>query len=162
MMTSDARLADLMDRFAIRERIDLYIDRLNHRDWARYGELLTDDFVWTCTEPRKMRIESRKAMLDMVTTVQQYQFGFVFQMGHGVVVDAIEGNRARARHTLEIFSDQFRMIGIYYDLLRKEADGVWRFARRDYQITYCDEHPNLGGAIFRRLPDPTYMELPGP
>ncbi len=161
-MTSDARLTDLMDRFAIRERIDLYIDRLNHRDWARYGELLTDDFVWTCTEPRKMRIESRKAMLDMVTTVQQYQFGFVFQMGHGVVVDAIEGNQARARHTLEIFSDQFRMIGIYYDLLRKEADGVWRFARRDYRITYCDEQPNLGGAIFRRLPDPTYTELPGP
>jgi len=160
-MTSDARLADFMERLAIRERIDLYIDRLNHRDWARYGELLTDDFVWTCTEPRKMRIESRKAMLDMVTTVQQYQFGFVFQMGHGVVVDEIKSNHARSRHTLEIFSDQFRMIGIYYDLLRKEADGIWRFARRDYQITYCDEHPNLGGTIFRRLPDPAYTELPG-
>ena len=161
-MTNDARVAEFMDRFAIREQIDLYIDRLNHRDWERYAALLTDDFTWSCTEPRKMRVESKKAMMEMVTTVQQYQHGFVFQMAHGIVIDEIKGNQARSRHTLEIFSDQFRMIGLYYDLLRKEPDGVWRFARRDYQITYCDEHPNLGGAIYRRLPDPDYVNLPSP
>jgi hypothetical protein len=162
MMATQAQLAEFMDRLAIREQIDLYIDRLNHRDWARYGELLTEDFVWTCTEPRKMRIESKKAMLDMVSTVQQYQFGFVFQMGHGIVIDEIAGRHARSRHTLEIMSDHFTMIGIYYDVLSKESDGIWRFKRRDYQITYCDEHPKLEGNVYRRLPDPAYLELPAP
>ena len=109
-----------------------------------------------------MRIESKKAMLDMVTTRQHYQHGFVFQMGHGIVIDEIKGDHARSRHTLEIFSDQFRMIGHYYDLLRKEADGAWRFARRDYRITYCDELSNLVGTIYRRLSDPDYLNLPTP
>ena len=40
-MPSEHALADLMDRLAIREQIDLYIDRLNHRDWSRYADLLT-------------------------------------------------------------------------------------------------------------------------
>jgi ketosteroid isomerase-like protein len=158
-MTADPRMSEFMDRVAIRERIDLYIDRLNHRDWDRYAELLTDDFTWTCTEPRKMRVESKQAMMAMVTTVQQYQHGFVFQMGHGVVVDEIVGNRARSRHTLQILADQFMMIGLYYDILVKEADGVWRFQRRDYRITYCEEAP-AHGKIFRQLPDPNYVHYP--
>jgi SnoaL-like domain len=160
-MPTEKELTRFMDRLAIREQIDLYIDRLNHRDWARYGELLTEDFIWSCTEPRKMRIETKKAMVEMVSTVQQYQFGFVFQMGHGIVIDEITNNAAKSRHTLEIVSDSFRMIGIYYDLLVKEGDGVWRFKRRDYQITYCDETP-VGGKTFRLLPDPLYPKYPTP
>ncbi|MGE0384936.1 MAG: nuclear transport factor 2 family protein [Gammaproteobacteria bacterium] len=160
-MASDNAVPAFMDRFAIRERIDLYIDLLNHRDWNRFGDLWTEDAVWTCSAPMNLRIESRKAMVEMVSTVQQYQFGFVFQMGHGVVVDEVAGNRASARHTLHILSDRFQMIGIYYDRLVKEADGVWRFARRDYRITYHDEQP-MPGRIFRMLPDPDYRRLPEP
>jgi hypothetical protein len=158
-MPSEHALADLMDRLAIREQIDLYIDRLNHRDWSRYADLLTEDFTWTCTEPRKMRIESKKAMLDMVTTVQQYQHGFVFQMGHGIVIEEIWNNQARSRHTLHILSDHFTMVGLYYDQLVKESDGTWRFKRRDYQITYYDETP-LTGKTYRNLPDPNYLKYP--
>ena len=158
-MPSEKELINWMDRLAIREQIDRYIDCLNHRDWSRYGDLLTDDFTWSCTEPRKMRIESKKAMLAMVTTVQQYEHGFVFQMGHGIVIDEISNNAARSRHTLHIFSDHFTMIGIYYDLLIKESDGIWRFKRRDYQITYFDETP-VTGKTFRQLPDPKYLQYP--
>lgn len=151
---------DFADRFAIRELIDQYIDRLNHRDWPRYGELLTEDFLWTCSAPVNMRIESRQAMLEMVSTMQQYQHGFVFQMGHGVVVEDIVNNQARCRQTLHIVSDRSLMLGIYYDIVVKGADGQWRFKRRDYQITYMDEAP-LPGKIYRQFPDPGYMELPG-
>lgn len=158
-MMQATELTQFMDRFAIRERVDLYIDRLNHRDWERYGELFTEDAVWSCSGPFEQRIEGRKAMVEMVSTVQQYQFGFVFQMGHGLVVDELTADTARARHTLHVVSDRFTMLGIYYDRLVKEADGVWRFKRRDYRISYHDEQP-LPGKIFRQLPDPGYIHLP--
>lgn len=160
-MSAESSMSDFLDRFAIREQIDLYIDRLNHRDWERYADLLADDFTWTCTEPRKMRIESKKAMMEMVTTVQQYQYGFVFQMGHGIVVDEIRNNEAKSRHTLHILSDHFTMVGLYYDRLVKEPDGIWRFKRRDYRITYFDETP-LHGKTFCQLPDPNYIHYPEP
>ena len=160
-MTSDRQLAEFMERFSIREKIDLYIDLLNHRDWARYEDTMTEDFVWTCSAPVNQRIETRKAMMDMVSTVQQYQHGFVFQMGHGVVIDEIKDNRAKAHHTLHIVGDRNCFIGIYYDELVKEADGIWRFKRRDFQVTYFDDTP-LAGKIYRRLPDPDYKRLPLP
>lgn len=160
-MASEQQLAEFMERFAIREQIDRYVDLLNHRDWKRYEDTMTEDFVWTCSDPVNQRIESRKAMMDMVTTVQQYQFGFVFQMGHGVVIDEIKGNTARAHHTLHIESDRSRYMGIYYDILKKGADGVWRFQRRDYQVTYFDDKP-LPGKVYRTLPDPNYKDLPRP
>ena len=159
-MASEQQLAEFMDRFAIREQIDNYIDALNHRDWVRLGETMTEDLVWSCSAPKDMRIETRKAMIEMVSTVQQYQFGFVFQMGHGLVIRELKSNWARACHTLHVFGDSFTMLGLYYDQLVKEADGVWRFKRRDYQITYYDETP-VTGKIYRQLPDPNYKQLPG-
>ena len=159
-MASELQISEFMDRFAIREQIDLYIDLLNHRDWDRYENTMTEDFVWTCSAPVNNRISSRKEMMEMVRTVQQYQFGFVFQMGHGVVIDEIKGNRAKSHHTLHIVSDHMCYLGIYYDELVKEGDGVWRFKRRDFQITYFDDTP-LPGKVYRKLPDPDYRSLPG-
>src|SRR5690348_13861708 len=120
-----------MDRFLIREQIENYIDALNHRDWDRIGSILTEDFIWSAGAPFEQRFESRQAFLAMLNTVQAYQFGFVFQMGHGIVVSELDGDRARACHTLAIYADSFECVGLYYDELRKEADGVWRFRRRD-------------------------------
>src|SRR5215203_1930125 len=113
-MPNPAELQTFMDRLAIRERVDLYIDLLNHRDWENYGDLLTEDAVWSASAPFNQRIEGRKAMVEMVSTVQQYQFGFVFQMGHGLVIDDLTETSARSRHTLHIVSDKFTMLGIYY------------------------------------------------
>jgi ketosteroid isomerase-like protein len=146
--------AELMDRFLIREQIENYMDALNHRDWDRLGATLCqDDFVWSTGAPVNQRFEGRQAFLDMLNTVQAYQYGFVFQMGHGIVVRELEGDRARASHTLHIYSDSVEYIGIYYDELIKEADGVWRFRRRDFRPTYHDLR-HAPGSIYRRLPDP--------
>ena len=158
-MIAEREVKRFMDRCAIRDRIELYIDRLNHRDWARYGELLTEDAVWTASAPFNQRIESRQAMVEMVSTVQQYQFGFVFQMGHGLVIEELTDVTAKARHTLHILSDHFTMIGIFYDDLVKKADDAWRFKRRDYRITYHDE-TSLPGKLYRLLPCPGYERLP--
>lgn len=43
----------------------------------------------------------------------------------------------------------------------KEGDGLWRFRRRDFQVTYFDDTP-LTGKIYRKLPDPNYERLPLP
>lgn len=158
-MPNPAELQTFMDRLAIRERVDLYIDLLNHRDWENYGDLLTEDAVWSASAPFNQRIEGRKAMVEMVSTVQQYQFGFVFQMGHGLVIDDLTETSARSRHTLHIVSDKFTMLGIYYDVLAKEPDGIWRFKRRDYQVTYHEDQ-GLPGKVFRTLPDKDYRALP--
>ena len=152
---------DFMDRFLIREQIENYIDALNHRDWNRIGETLCEEFVWSAGAPFEQRFESRKAFVDMLNTVQAYQFGFVFQMGHGITVYEVDGNRARACHTLQIYSDSFECIGLYYDELRKEPDGVWRFLRRDFKPTYHDTR-HVPGTMYRQLPDPDYKNLPSP
>jgi len=151
-MNSREQFDAAMERYAIVTQVDTYIDALNHRDWDRFGAVLAEDLVWSCGAPFDARVESRAAMLEIVKTHQETVYDFVFQMGHGVVVHELEGDRARVRHTLQEFSSDFMMIGLYYDELRKEADGVWRFTRRDFRTTYFESvHPR--GDVYRRLPD---------
>jgi hypothetical protein len=149
----------ILERLAIRERIDQYIDLINHRDWDAYEDLWTNDMVWTASEPIGMRIEGRSAMMDFLRENQAYGFGFLFQMAHGIVVELVDERRARSRHTLHVISNKFTTIGIYYDELVKGDDGLWRFRLRDYRITHHDP-TELGGSTFRTLPDPSYRDLP--
>lgn len=150
---------EILDRVLIREQIENYIDALNHRDWVRIAETMCDDVHWSAAAPFNLEYKPKSAFVEMLKTVQEYQFGFVFQMGHGIVVREIRGNTAKACHTLEIFGNNFHAIGLYYDDLRKEDDGVWRFVRRDYKPTYHDTR-NVPGETYRQLPDPGYETLP--
>lgn len=149
----------VIDRLLIREQIENYIDALNHRDWGRLEETLCDQLVWSASAPFDQRFESRAAFMQMLRSVQSYQFGFVFQMGHGIVVRELDEDRARACHTLHIVGDSFEVIGLYYDELRREQDGVWRFRRRDFRSTYHDAR-TAPGTLFRQLPDPRAASLP--
>lgn len=148
-----------IDRLTIRERVDAYIDALNHRDWTAFAEFLTEDMIWSASEPFGHRVEGRDAMLARMTDRQQTDYEFVFQMGHGLVIRELTATTARTCHTLHIISNHFTAIGFYYDALVKESDGAWRFRRRDYRVTYYDDSP-LQGRIFRRLPDPQAAGLP--
>lgn len=153
---------DFMDRFLIHEQIENYIDALNHRDWDRIADTMCDEeFVWSAAAPFDQRHDSKASFVEMLRNVQSYRFGFVFQMGHGIVVRGIDGNRAKACHTLHIYGNSFETIGLYYDSLIKEGDGVWRFTRRDFKPTYHDER-NVPGKTYRTLPDPDYRNLPDP
>jgi hypothetical protein len=58
-----------------------------------------------------------------------------------------------------IYANSLTMVGIYYDLLIKEDDGIWRFAKRDYRISYLDRSEAPGG-VFRTMPDPAYRNIP--
>ena len=153
-MTSIEQFDAMMERFAILTQIETYIDALNHRDWKRFGSVLAEDLVWTEGAPWNARVESRDAMVQLVKTHQEPVYDFVFQMGHGVVVHELRDGFARARHTMHSVASDFMLIGIYYDELRKEADGVWRFTRRDFRPTY-QEAGRPRGDLYRRLPDPS-------
>ena len=156
---SQQRLEEFMDRLAIRELVDRYVDRLNHRDWDEYEKLITEDFVFTTSAPINRHVATRKGMMEFLKGYQSYSYGFVFQMNHGLVIEELAGDRARTHHTLQVFSDTYNMIGIYYDIVVREADGQWRFKRRDFQITYRED-VKAPGKSFRLLPDPHYRELP--
>lgn len=165
--------AAALERFRIHERVYLYQDLLNHRDWARYEDLWTEDAVFSQTidgdasaaadltgkklSNVSVRREGRAAIMEMLTAYVRYEF--VFQMAHGVVVELDGPATARSRHTLQVLGPEFTTIGLYYDRLVKEADGVWRFSRRDFRVTYHEARPATG-EIYRTLPDPNYRNMP--
>lgn len=164
-----------LERFRIHERIYLYQDLLNHRDWERYEELWTADAVFSQTihddgdihgqdffsKPANtnVRREGRAAIMELLTGYSR--FDFLFQMAHGVVVELDDKTNARARQTLHIFGAGLTMIGLYYDRLVKESDGIWRFSRRDFRVTYY-EATAVTGETYRRMPDPAYRQFPKP
>ncbi len=111
-MTADTGFDAIMERYAIHTQVEEYIDALNHRDWIRFGNTLAEDLVWSIGAPFTARVESRAAMLELVKKYQETVYDFVFQMGHGIVVHDVRGDRARVRHTMQEFSSDFMMIGI--------------------------------------------------
>jgi hypothetical protein len=140
----------LFERLAIREVIERYADLLNHRDWDAYEQLLTADLQFHTSAPVNVTLHSRAEMMKLVRDT--YKAGFVFQMAHNIIVDRVVANHARARHTLHVFSDRFRLLALYYDSLVRGADNRWRFSRRDVRVTYYEEG-TLPGKVYRTLPD---------
>jgi len=155
-MTFEAADQAFVDRMLIREQIENYIDALNHRDWDRLAETLCEDVVWSADAPFNQRFDGQSAFMEMLRTVQTYRFGFVFQMGHGIVVRELSEHGAMACHTLHIFGSSFEAIGLYYDELHKMPDGVWRFRRRDFKPSYHVER-EASGKTYRQLPDPDFV-----
>jgi hypothetical protein len=140
----------LLDRLAIRDLIELYADRLNHADWDGYKKLLIEDFQFHNSAPANITLRGSDNMMALVK--EAYKSGFVHQMAHNIIVDRVLGDQARARHTLHVFSDRFRHVGLYYDAVVRMPDG-WKFARRDCQVTYLETGP-LPGKMYRNLPEP--------
>lgn len=138
------------DRMAIRELIETYADRLNHADWVGYAQTLAEDIEFRVSAPDTLVVHGRDNLVKLVS--EGYKGGFVHQMAHNIVVDRVNGDRARARHTLHIVSAKFRIIALYYDALVRTGEG-WKFAKRDVQITYKEVGP-LPGEQYRTLPDP--------
>lgn len=138
------------DRVLIRELVETYADRLNHADWDGYAQTLIEDVEFEVSAPDRMYMRGRD---DLVRAVRSaYEHGFVHQMAHNIIVDRVEGDRGRARHTLHIFGTKFRMIALYYDGVVRTPQG-WKFAHRDVQITYKEDGPPPG-TQYRQLPDP--------
>ncbi len=152
-MGSPQALKDaIIEKMLIQDTLERYAMFLNCRDWESFGKLLVEDFIFDCTPPTERHVKGRDEMLKMLGGSANYRHGFVFQMPHGMILDSLEGDRARTRHTLHVKASHMEIFGIYYDALVREKDGVWRLARRDYRITYHDDIP-APGTLYRTFPD---------
>jgi hypothetical protein len=163
----------ILERFLIHELIGRYVDALNHRDWHRYRDCWTEDSVLTMTianddappvdkmttlsKPISVRVVGRREILRLVETYNNYPW--LFQLPHAVVVELQSATLAQARHTLYVYSQSLTLIGMCYDRVVKESDGVWRFAARDFRPSYF-ESSEASGQTVRNLPDPNYRNYP--
>ena len=144
------------DRLSIRELIDLYCDVINQRDWDRFERFWTEDAVWEALDPFTFRAVGREEVCRTIREGRNRN-GFVAQLPHAIVIDAIEGDSARAHHTLHIVSQAdagrgFSSIGIYHDELRRCADG-WRFSKRSLRPYWHDPEAPGGFAMEVALRD---------
>ncbi len=165
--------AEILERFVIHELVGRYVDALNHRDWASYGNCWTQDAVFAMTisnddappeekmttikKPISVRVVGRPKILGLVEAYNNYPW--LFQLPHAVVVELQGPTTAQVRHTLYVYSQSLTYIGMCYDRAVKEADGVWRFAARDFRPGYFESSEATGLAL-RNLPDPNYRTLP--
>ena len=149
----------------IRALADRYTDAVNHRDWRTYEACWTEDAVWELGAPVNQRKVGRPAIMAEVKRAVGGMDLFV-QMTHAGVILSVDGDQARARFTLNEIgrikpeskgllgsADGMFILAIYTDDLRREKDGHWRFAKRDYQVALFDGHAPRGDVF------PSWIEL---
>ncbi len=165
--------ADILERFQLHELIGRYVDALNHRDWVRYKDCWIEDSSFAMTianddapihdkltsikKPTGVAVVGREQILNMVGTYNNYPW--LFQIPTGIAVELNGPGKAQIRHTLHVYSQSLKLIGICYDRAIKEKDGKWRLTRRDYRPSYW-EYAEAPGLTCRKLPDPNYLNLP--
>jgi ketosteroid isomerase-like protein len=140
----------------IRALADRYTDAVNHRDWKTYEACWTEDAIWELGAPVHQRKVGRPAIMEEVKRAVGAMDLFV-QMTHAGVILSVEGDRARARWTLNEIgrirpehrgllgaADGMVILATYTDELVRAHDGGWRFAKRDYQVALFDGHAPRG------------------
>jgi ketosteroid isomerase-like protein len=126
-----------MDRLLIRERLGAYGDASSRADVDAWLACWTEDGVRAQAGVEVAGKAALRAMWDKV-------WGLLDRMAFFSELGALEvrGERATARcYCREIMvlkgGGLWKVVGVYDDLLVRQ-DGVWLFARRDYQL-FIDE-----------------------
>ena len=146
----------LIAEHEIRALADRYTDAVNQRDWGTYEACWTEDAVWALGAPVSQRKVGRPAIMEEVKRAVGAMDLFI-QMPHAGAILSVDGDRARARWTLNEIgrikpestgllgaADGMVILAIYTDDLHRGPDGVWRFAKRDYQVALFDGHAPRG------------------
>jgi ketosteroid isomerase-like protein len=135
-------LGNALDREGIRDRAHRYSDAINRRDSAVFGACFAPDGRWRVLGPRPRDISGRDAITAAIGARLE-QLEVVVQLVHSIVVDAVDGDRARSRTTVSETvrsaggADGFRMIGIYDDELVRDG-GRWVYATRTFHPLYIE------------------------
>jgi len=151
-MDSQEEIAIWADKLAIQELGVRYCDATTRGDWDAFEAAWADDAVWEESAPLEATIVGRREIRDRIAPSLDGVEFFV-QICHGVTIDEIAGDRARARATVQGMArsrgHSCVNYGIYYDELVK-CDGLWRYARRRLQNIYVDTSPLAGAAAIAR------------
>lgn len=137
----ETRLRAVEDELAVRALAARFTDAANERDFDAFAELWSARAVWDIGPPLPARAQGVDAIVDMLRRLLAPQVLFM-QMTHSGVV-SITGDRATARFVERERGKGegafYENLAVYNDKLVREADGVWRFARRSYRYRFLDD-----------------------
>ena len=151
--------AELAAHCAILDLLNRYTDAVNQRDWQQLQSVFAVDGIWDmggpAAGPMAMRLVGARQIADGIAAA----IGgteLCVQMSHAPVV-TVAGRRATARSTVhELLRPKgapgFNLFGTYYDDIRLDADGEWRFQERRFRITYLDAATPVVGQIMAQFP----------
>jgi hypothetical protein len=146
-------MTDWADRLAIQELGVRYCNAVTRGDWAMFAATWAPDAIWEESPPLEGRAVGREAILARSAALSD-SVDFFVQICHGVVVETIEGDTARAAATVQGVArgsggQACVNFGMYYDRLIKTG-GVWRYAYRRLQNIYVDWSPLAGETAIAR------------
>jgi uncharacterized protein (TIGR02246 family) len=133
-----------------------FADAINRRDSEAAGALFAPDGVWSlpglpdAVGPAAIAERVRALLAEYSAVIQIVNEGWM----------QMDGDIAVVRwYVSEVIGDETSAstsIGVYHDLVRREADG-WRFSRRRYQAMYVRAAD--GTAKVRAFPSSTVEEF---
>src|SRR5690242_20299536 len=129
----------LVVRAAIDDLVAAYCDAVTRADAADFGRCWTAGATWVI--PGTGEVRGRDAIVEQfAATRANYDF-CVQELLSGRALVADDGASATARwyvrelqHTAD--REGGELIGAYDDTVARDDDGVWRFARRSFQLVY--------------------------
>lgn len=145
---------DVADRLALRELIDSYCNVVNRRAWAEMPALYTEDAKWAVLGVEEVgevnRWEGRDNVVAAVTNMVE-QCTMLLHMT-GACQVRVSGDTATATLALQEIAkfpdgNGIYLIGIYYDKMRRTAEG-WKFSSREFHARYLNRHQPMLGEHF--------------
>jgi uncharacterized protein (TIGR02246 family) len=141
-----ADIQEMHDRLAIRELVDRYTLAVTRRDWDAVAACFHEDARWHASVGYDFRGRTgiREGLREVVEGME-----LLVQMTHGITIDVLTPERARATSVLNEFGRMpggeggVFVLGLYYDTVAK-VGGRWGFEERDFQLHYIDASPPPG------------------
>ena len=143
------------DVVAIINLVNRYTDAINRRDWATVSDVFAEDGIWDVGGPDAgpfcFLFEGRGAVVSGIRGLVE-GLEFLVQKSFAPVI-TVSGDRATASVTVEEESrapgaiDGGHIFGMYTDHIRRDADGQWRFERREFRFIYMETRQYPGNVL---------------
>ena len=146
----ETRLGAVEDELAIRALAARFSDCANERDYAGFADIRPARAVWETGPPMPARAQGvddivallRRLLEPQVMFMQMTHSGVVHTKGDTATAHFVEREREHERGEISHFEN----LAVYDDMLIREADGVWRHARR-YRYRFLDDTA-FAGRVF--------------
>jgi len=148
---------NLAAHLAIQDLLNRYTNAVNQRDWAALQAVFAADGIWDCGGPAmgdqaflfRGAADCANGIAGLLARTE-----CCVQSNHAAVIE-VTGREARATSTMNeyvILRDAEKATsiwGTYYDEIRLDADGEWRFAKRAFRFTTVDASVSKGHVLAR-------------
>jgi len=130
----------------IHDLIGRYCDAVLRSDVVQFGQSWSETARWLI--PGDGIIEGRNAIIETFEKIRPTYRQCVQEILNGVIT-SVDRDNANARwqiRELQWRSDgtMSELIGVYHDQMTRDADGVLRFAQRDFELIYSGPRDGSG------------------